>query len=66
MGFWDAGTHMSKREWAAACRRTEARLQSLQSELNAAGQKSRSGATAPKAEQPIRASRDRVSRAKPR
>jgi len=22
MGFWDAGTHMSRTEWQAACRRT--------------------------------------------
>src|SRR5262245_55959613 len=22
MGYWDAGTHMSKAEWQAACRRT--------------------------------------------
>jgi hypothetical protein len=22
LGFWDAGTHMSKAEWRAACRRT--------------------------------------------
>jgi hypothetical protein len=22
MGYWDAGTHMSKAEWRAACRRT--------------------------------------------
>jgi hypothetical protein len=33
MGFWDAQTHMTKREWAAACRRTENRLKELQSEL---------------------------------
>src|SRR5262245_42628931 len=33
MGFWDAGTHMSKREWAASCRRMMNRLQNLQSEL---------------------------------
>jgi hypothetical protein len=60
MGFWDAGTHMSKREWAAACRRTEARLQSLQSELNAAARKSGPGAAKPNA------SRDRVSRTRTR
>src|SRR5262245_22277649 len=29
MGFWDAGTHMSKQEWRAACRRVENRLQNL-------------------------------------
>ena len=57
MGFWDAGTHMNKREWAAACRRTENRLQSLKSELDKAARKSESRA------QPFR---DRVSRAKPR
>jgi hypothetical protein len=33
MSFWDAGTHMSKREWAASCRRVMQRLQSIQSEL---------------------------------
>jgi len=26
MGFWDAGTHMSKVEWRAACARTQNRL----------------------------------------
>jgi hypothetical protein len=39
MGFWDAATHMSKREWAVACRRVEDRLAKLQSELNAAAQR---------------------------
>jgi hypothetical protein len=29
MGFWDAGTHMSKKEWAASCRRTLNRLEKL-------------------------------------
>jgi hypothetical protein len=33
MGFWDAQTHMTKREWAASCRRVENRLQNLKSEL---------------------------------
>jgi hypothetical protein len=36
MGFWDAGTHMSKREWAASCRRVMNRLESLKSELTTA------------------------------
>jgi hypothetical protein len=56
MGFWDAGTHMTKREWAAACRRTEARLQSLKAELDAAATKS-PAAPAPKARQRARTSR---------
>jgi hypothetical protein len=56
MGFWDAGTHMTKREWAAACRRTEARLQSLKAELDAAAGQS-PGSAAPKARQPARTSR---------
>ena len=29
MGFWDAGTHMSKQEWKAACRRVQHRLDNL-------------------------------------
>jgi len=62
MGFWDAGTHMSKREWAAACRRTENRLQDLKSELNAASQKPNAGATTPKLERRTPASsRARIS-----
>lgn len=61
MGFWDAQTHMTKGEWAAACRRTENRLQNLRSELQTPVQKAK-----PKAEQPARASRDRVSGAKSR
>lgn len=27
MGFWDAGTHMTKQEWRAACKRTLNRIQ---------------------------------------
>ena len=27
MGFWDAGTHMTKREWKAACERMLRRIQ---------------------------------------
>jgi hypothetical protein len=27
MGFWDAGTHMTKQEWKAACQRTLSRIQ---------------------------------------
>jgi hypothetical protein len=34
MGFWDAQTHMTKREWAAACRRTQDRLDNLKAELS--------------------------------
>jgi hypothetical protein len=34
MGFWDAGTHMNKKEWAAACRRVTNRLESLRQEIN--------------------------------
>jgi hypothetical protein len=34
MGFWDAGTHMTKQQWAAACRRVENRLQTLKSALD--------------------------------
>jgi hypothetical protein len=62
MGFWDAGTHMNKREWAAACRRTENRLQDLKSELNAASQKPNAGATPPKPERRMpTSSRARIS-----
>jgi hypothetical protein len=65
MGFWDAGTHMSKREWAAACRRTENRLQNLKSELDKAAKNSsattpKSDAT-PKSERRTPASRARMS-----
>jgi len=30
--LWDAGTHMSKRDWSRTCRRIENRLESLQVE----------------------------------
>jgi hypothetical protein len=66
MGFWDAGTHMTKREWAAACRRTENRLADLRSQLNAAAQRSQPGARTTKIEQRAPAPRHRVSRAKQR
>jgi hypothetical protein len=66
MGFWDAGTHMTKREWAAACRRIENRLADLRSELNAAAQRSQPGARTTKIEQRAPAPRHRVSRAKQR
>ncbi|HWE20624.1 MAG TPA: hypothetical protein VG758_26190 [Hyphomicrobiaceae bacterium] len=60
MGFWDALTHMNKREWAAACRRTEKRLDSLKAELTAAAaMKSELGTPAPK-------SRHRAARARTR
>jgi hypothetical protein len=29
MGFWDKGTHMTKREWRSACQRTLNRLDNL-------------------------------------
>ncbi|HEX6001391.1 MAG TPA: hypothetical protein VFZ16_18645 [Hyphomicrobiaceae bacterium] len=45
MGFWDAGTHMSKREWAAACRRVENRLQGLRKELETSSSQPRDRAT---------------------
>ncbi|MBO0765717.1 MAG: hypothetical protein J2P50_14170 [Hyphomicrobiaceae bacterium] len=35
MSFWDAATHMSKREWAGSCRRVVNRLKSLRTELDA-------------------------------
>jgi hypothetical protein len=62
MGFWDAGTHMTKSEWSAACRRTENRLSDLKSELNAPAQKSKPGAAAPRSERRTPAPRARVSR----
>ena len=64
MGFWDAGTHMTKREWVAACRRTEHRLTSLRDELEKAAQRSQPGTTAPKREPRTPASRPRISRAR--
>jgi hypothetical protein len=42
MGFWDAGTHMSKQEWRTACRRVQNRLEDLsKGERGALGQKSK-------------------------
>jgi len=32
MGMWDAGTHMSKREWANPCARIQTRLDNLKIE----------------------------------
>ena len=29
MRLWDAGTHMSKQEWAATCKRIQSRLENL-------------------------------------
>jgi hypothetical protein len=56
MGFWDAGTHMSKREWAAACRRLENRLDSLKSELTGSSvMRSELGTPAPKSRRAARA-----------
>ena len=31
MRLWDAGTHMSKQEWSATCRRVQSRLNQVQS-----------------------------------
>ncbi len=45
MGFWDAGTHMTKREWAVACRRVENRLQGLRKELETSSSQPRNRAT---------------------
>jgi hypothetical protein len=64
MGFWDAATHMNKREWAVACRRVEDRLSNLRSALDAAAQKSNPAAAAPKRNQRRPAPRARVSGAK--
>lgn len=62
MGFWDAGTHMSKREWLAACRRVEKRLENLKSELNSKAEPTASsvigselGSAAPKSRRAARA-----------
>jgi hypothetical protein len=41
MGFWDAGTHMSKREWRTACQRVQNRLEDLSKSQAAPGQKSK-------------------------
>jgi hypothetical protein len=60
MGFWDAKTHMSKQQWAAACRRIANRLESLKSELSTPAQKSQPGIGSKRAH----ASRSRVSGAK--
>jgi hypothetical protein len=35
MNFWDRGTHMSKQQWRAACRRTLNRLENLKAEVDA-------------------------------
>jgi hypothetical protein len=32
MNFWDRGTHMSKQQWRAACKRTLNRLENLKVE----------------------------------
>jgi hypothetical protein len=34
MGFWDRGTHMSKQQWRAACKRTLNRLENLKVEAD--------------------------------
>jgi hypothetical protein len=48
VGFWDAATHMTKREWTAACQRTENRLGNLKSELGATAPKPESRTLAPR------------------
>ena len=39
MGLWDAGTHMTKVEWRAACIRVQNRLRNLEDVAEAAGTK---------------------------
>ena len=39
MGFWDAGTHMTKGEWKAACIRVQNRLNNLEDVAEAVGTK---------------------------
>jgi hypothetical protein len=39
MGFWDAGTHMTKAEWKAACIRVQDRLRNLEDVAEAVGTK---------------------------
>ncbi len=41
LNIWDAGTHMSKREWAVACKRVENRLDKLQADAQTADQRQR-------------------------
>ena len=41
LNIWDAGTHMSKREWSTACKRVENRLDKLQVDAQAADQRQR-------------------------
>ena len=41
LNIWDAGTHMSKREWAVACKRVENRLEQLQADAQRADQRQR-------------------------
>jgi hypothetical protein len=67
MGFWDAGTHMSKQEWAGACRRVQNRLQNLmRAEPNTPDQKSKPGAATSKRDQKAPGSRSRLSGTKTR
>jgi hypothetical protein len=35
MNFWDRGTHMSKQQWRAACKRTLNRLDNLKADVDA-------------------------------
>ena len=41
LNIWDAGTHMSKAEWAHACKRVENRLDKLQADAQTADQRQR-------------------------
>ena len=59
MGFWEPATHMNKREWAAACRRTQNRLESLRAALNGPAEKSKPRAAGPKSEKRSRTARGR-------
>jgi len=39
MNFWDRGTHMSKQQWRAACKRTLNRIENLKAEADAQSSK---------------------------
>lgn len=45
LNIWDAGTHMSKTEWARACKRVENRLDKLQLDAQQANQRQRKSRT---------------------
>jgi hypothetical protein len=44
LNMWDAATHMSRQEWARACRRVENRLQNLQVDADVSNLKTGIGA----------------------